>query len=157
MGPWFVALLFNTSTKSKKQTHIVAHTFPHLAVDILNKYGASDCWVIMIKVGPFDSWDTCIAYLSVWTQNTRGRNKRLERGVEIYNSYCEMYNLTMWVQTKFAGEITKKPATGKVVKHKPPAAKRKSDDIIKISDLREQFETNVLDINWIGNQKKIKK
>jgi ABC-type Zn2+ transport system substrate-binding protein/surface adhesin len=36
-GPWFVALLFNTSRDCKKQTHLVAHTHPHMAMDILNK------------------------------------------------------------------------------------------------------------------------
>ena len=36
-GPWFVALLFNTNGKDKKQSEIVSHTYPHFMVDFLNK------------------------------------------------------------------------------------------------------------------------
>jgi hypothetical protein len=39
LGPWFCSLFFNTSTseKCKKQTHIVAHTYPHLVLDAMNR------------------------------------------------------------------------------------------------------------------------
>lgn len=97
-GPWFCALLFNTSRTSKKQTHLLAHTLPHLAADVLNK--GSGRWVIMQKVGPFEEWTTCVAYLNEWMQMTRGRQKRLEKGMELFKRMQRSLSITMWVQTK---------------------------------------------------------
>lgn len=103
-GPWFVSLLFNTSEKSKKQTHLLAHTHPHLIVEYLNKGSANknnedtNCWVIMIKVGPFTNWQKCVAYLNLWTHKTRGKSRRIERGIEIFTEYCKAMGLVMWVQ-----------------------------------------------------------
>jgi hypothetical protein len=101
-GPWFVALLFNPSDKSKKQTHLLPHTMPHLAIDALNKghRGGNGHWLIMIKVGPFASWSQCVAYAHEWTVRTRGRGRRLERGVELYAQHGQPMGLTMWVQTR---------------------------------------------------------
>jgi len=106
-GPWFVALLFNTSDDCKKQTHLVAHTHPHMAMDILNKAvtteGTSNerdenYWVIMMKVGPFEDWNKCVEYLHLWSSKIRGPMRRLERGLEIFSKYRNQLNLTMWAQ-----------------------------------------------------------
>lgn len=103
-GPWFVCLLFNTSEKSKKQTHLLAHTHPHLIVEYLNKGSANknnedaNCWVIIIKVGPFTNWQQCVAYLNLWTDKTRGKSRRIERGIEIFTEYYKTMGLVMWVQ-----------------------------------------------------------
>lgn len=108
LGPWFCSLLFNTSTKCKKQTHLVAHTYPHLTVDALNKNTSTnkrkrkddeDCWVIIIKVGPFCEWDHATTYLNLWMLHTRGKACRLERGLMLYQEYKEQYGLKMWTQT----------------------------------------------------------
>lgn len=126
LGPWFVAMLINVSNSNKKQTHILAHTYPHLAVDILNKgtykIGGDDedknkqdtkkrsgvsssssskdnFWILLIKVGPFTNWANCISYLNLWSYKTRGRSKRIEKGIELYLQYCNKLSLTLWVQT----------------------------------------------------------
>jgi Ni/Co efflux regulator RcnB len=145
-GPWFVGLLFNTSRKCKKQTHLIAHTLPHLAVDYLNKPVAAiapattaapaaaaaaiavaskkkkktsrkkkredneeeedeeeeeeeeGCWVMILKIGPFEQWSNAMAFLNMWTSKTRGKTRRLERGIELFNDYKDAYNLRMWIQ-----------------------------------------------------------
>lgn len=124
LGPWYVSLLFNTSEKCKKKTHLIAHTLPHLAVDFLNKPpatlaaaarkrerkqedeeeddGGGDenaCWVMMLKVGPFDSWLNSVAFWHLWTCQTRGKTHRLERGIELYHAYGKQYGLRAWAQT----------------------------------------------------------
>jgi hypothetical protein len=90
----------------------VAHTFPHLALDALNKKNvtaaeaaAKDCWVMMIKIGPFERWEDCVSFLNLWITKTRGKTRRLERGVELFNAYRDRYNLNMWAQTKTKQQV----------------------------------------------------
>lgn len=109
-GPYFCTLFFNTSVKCKKQTHLFAHTFPHLAIDVLNKTQSAekrrareesdDCWIMMLKVGPFCRWDQCCSFLQLWSDKTRGKEKRFNRGVELFWRYQASLGLKMWVQTK---------------------------------------------------------
>jgi hypothetical protein len=151
MGPWFVALLFNTSDECKKQTHLLAHTMPHLASDVLNKTDSDDCWIIIIKVGPFEIWDDCVAYLNLWTSRTRGRLRRLERGVEIFRMYANKLGLTFWYQTQskeHALEQHKSYKTSKkVITHQESGPvitkKRSSDQIIHLNDAESIFCNNV--------------
>jgi hypothetical protein len=118
LGPWFCSLLFNTSEKCKKQTHLVAHTFPHLALDALNKKATTttttaieNCWVMMIKIGPFERWEECVSFLNLWTTKTRGKTRRLERGVELFKIYHARYALKMWVQTKTKQQVVEEYAS----------------------------------------------
>ena len=108
LGPWFCSLIFNASQRSKKQTHLIAHTLPHLAVDILNKPASDDkkrsreeeeeCWVMILKIGPFEQWQNAMAFLNLWTSKTRGKMRRLERGFELFNDYKDSYGLKLWAQ-----------------------------------------------------------
>lgn len=102
LGPWFCALFFNTSTDSKKQTHLIAHTLPHLACDMLNRNGAAsgDSWIIMLKIGPFSDWNVAIAFLEQWMSRKRGKQRRLERGVELFALYRQQYGLVLWSQAR---------------------------------------------------------
>jgi hypothetical protein len=103
LGPWFCSLFFNTSSTCKKQTHVEAHTYPHFVVDALNKTiqrdQKTDCWVIMLKVGPFDEWSVAEGFRDLWVAHTRGKQCRLERGVLLYHTYCLQYSLRLWVQS----------------------------------------------------------
>jgi hypothetical protein len=109
-GPYFCTLLFNTGANCKKQTHLFAHTLPHLAIDVLNKTQSKDkrrarqqnddCWVMMLKIGPFCRWDECCSFLQLWSDKTRGKEKRFNRGVELFWRYQASLNLQMWVQQK---------------------------------------------------------
>jgi hypothetical protein len=134
-GPWFCSLLFNTSDDSKKQTHLIAHTLPHLAVDVLNTEkkrkrrrgsvsaaaaaaaaqqqdeeaedvsaaanatAAAECWIMILKIGPFNVWSDAVAFLNLWTGKTRGKARRLERGLELYEQYGVAYQLNLWGQS----------------------------------------------------------
>jgi len=116
-GPWYCSLLFNTSKDSKKQTHLIAHSNPGLFPVIMNHrlrpHSSGRCgkrrkrtggihtgvgWVMMQKIGPVSSWGNCVAFLSLWTDRTRGKSRRLERGVELFSAYAntEGENLTLW-------------------------------------------------------------
>lgn len=132
-GPWFCSLLFNTSDDSKKQTHLIAHTVPHLAVEVLNTEkkrkrrrgsaaaaqqqqqqdeedledvsaaanatAAAECWIMILKIGPFNVWSDAVAFLNLWTGKTRGKARRLERGLELYEQYAVAYQLNLWGQS----------------------------------------------------------
>jgi hypothetical protein len=128
-GPWFCSLLFNTSDDSKKQTHLIAHTLPHLAVDVLNTEkkrkrrrgsvsaaqqqqdeedvedvsavanATAECWIMILKIGPFNVWSDAVAFLNLWTGKTRGKARRLERGLELYEQYGVAYQLNLWGQS----------------------------------------------------------
>lgn len=101
LGPWFCALFFNLNRKSKKQTHLIAHTWPHLAGDLLNKPGGKDAWIMMLKVGPFAQCDAAEAFLALWTGHNKGQQRRLERGIELYARYRHQYaELVLWGQTQ---------------------------------------------------------
>ena len=104
LGPWFCSLFFNTSLKCKKQTHLEAHTYPHLTVDVLNKglYSGDDqnCWTIILKIGPFTEWSGAQKFRDLWIAHTRGKLCRLQRGVFLFKAYAKDYNLKMWAQSQ---------------------------------------------------------
>lgn len=152
MGPWFCALLFNTSEECKKQTHLLAHTLPHLAPDVLNKSESDDCWVTIIKVGPFEVWDECVAYLNLWTLRTRGRLRRLERGIEIFRKYAKPLGLTFWYQNETRETIMEQhkrykrskrivPTETEETKKRPRATS--ASDNIQLENVEEIFCTGV--------------
>lgn len=100
-GPWFVALLWNTS-KSKKHTEIVAHTYPHLYTYHFNKKDAKSFWVILMKIGPFEEWSKCVEFFTQWSQKTRNRMARIEKGILMHQKIhpSPKGGVTLWVQTK---------------------------------------------------------
>ncbi len=108
MGPWFVSLLLNVSTKSKKQTHLIAHTYPQLAADALNKTSGKGKaqWMVVSKIGPFNDWDDCLTYLDKWVTQTRGhevkrvrgQERHLKRGREVFEDNYRKMGLTMWTR-----------------------------------------------------------
>lgn len=116
LGPYFCSLFFNTSSKCKKQTHLAAHTYPHLIQDRMNsqiirgsderkreRQEDEECWVQILKVGPFQSWNQCKLFLSTWIDKTRGKKRRLERGVEL----ARQYQKHIWVQDKARDDVVK--------------------------------------------------
>ena len=118
-GPWFCCLLVNTSTKCKKQTHLAVHTSPQLAVDALNRSRKrsrksssaedADFWVMLCKVGPFEEFHNAVAYFQLWTTRTRGKSKRWERGVELFQTYHEAHCLHFWYQPVALDQVVREP------------------------------------------------
>jgi hypothetical protein len=111
LGPWFCSLFFNTANKCKKKTHLEAHTYPHLAADALNKTlfntngkrikekeDGYHCWIIVLKVGPFNRLHHAQNFLRLWSHKTRGKCIRVSRGVDLFKQYQVEYNLKLWVQ-----------------------------------------------------------
>jgi len=131
-GPWYCMLLFNTSKTSKKQTHLVAHSNPALLPMVMNRgmYKSAGLvvtspdeesdgtrttrnasggagWVVMQEIGPFTSWTNCVRFLTLWAEKTRGKSRRLERGVDLFSTYAKRgeENLMMWGQTNTKSAI----------------------------------------------------
>jgi len=114
LGPWFCSLFFNTATKCKKKTHLETHTYPHLTVDALNKNlfneegkrirkqqqeaNEDHCWIIILKVGPFNELHHAQNFQRQWAHKTRGKWIRVRRGVKLFKLYFEEYKLKLWVQ-----------------------------------------------------------
>lgn len=103
MGPWFNCLFFNTNERSKKKTHLLAHTLPHLGLDYLNRN--SEGWAIIQKIGPFEVWQDAVDFHKAWNEKTRGKVPRFERGLELYHMYKDTYNLKLWMPTQTQEEV----------------------------------------------------
>lgn len=102
-GPWFVALLWDTCERSKKHTEIVIHTYPHLYTHFYNNKDGS-FWVILMKIGPFEEWGKCVEFFNQWSQKTRNRMARIEKGILLHQNKS---SLTLWIQTKDKETIKK--------------------------------------------------
>lgn len=143
-GPWFCSLLLNTSETSKKQTHLIAHTMPHLAVDIFNKSKTdkSYCWVMLLKIGPFNVWSEAVAFLNLWTDKTRGKSRRLERGLELFSMYGHAHNLCLWGQTKTQQEILEEEAK------QPPKKRAKKAPVAAVAKAKKSKANQQQAIVW---------
>jgi hypothetical protein len=137
----------------KKQTHLIAHTMPHLAVDVLNKMPKrkskqTNCWVMILKIGPFNVWSDAVSFLNLWTEKTRGKARRLERGLELYEMYRTEHDLQIWGQTHTREEMIEKYkestlSSGDVVQPLPPPpakrAKKNLAEPVKYEQLKRVF------------------
>lgn len=116
LGPWFCSLIFNTSQLKnyKTQTHLAVHTFPHLYVDWLNSRlleahrSEGICWVMVMKIGPFKKWNEACQFFNSWSCKTRGKLRRLERGVELFEQFQEQFQLKMWAEYNHQAECIQK-------------------------------------------------
>lgn len=97
-GPWFVALLWNTSKSGKKQTEVVIHTYPHLFIHAYNSKDVSSFWVVLMKVGPFEQWSKATVFSTQWSQKLRTCTARIEKGITLCTESHDP--LTLWIQTK---------------------------------------------------------
>lgn len=59
-------------------------------------------------VGPFGVWEEAVTFHRLWCQQTRGKVRRIQRGVRLYMHFRKRYNLTMELQTKQKPEILAK-------------------------------------------------
>lgn len=104
LGPWFCALYFNLadSKGTKKQTDLRVHTYPLLFERVMNGPKASSVggkgWVIIMMVGHFERWQDAVAYHTLWASQTRGKFRRIQRGLDLFNAYHKKYNLRLWAQ-----------------------------------------------------------
>lgn len=153
-GPWFVALLFNTSDDCKKQTHLVAHTHPHMATDILNKPATMErkkrgrdenFWVIMMKVGPFTDWSKCVEYLHLWSHKIRGPMRRLERGLEIFAKYRLDLGLTMWAQKETKENVIAQKKLAKETMLNPMTMQQQTKRAEKKQEQQEQVAIELIE------------
>lgn len=107
-GPWFCAFLVNTAPHPKKHTHLVSHAMPHLFADALNRNsgeGSQDCWIILLKIGPFNHWLDSVAFLNQWLCKTRGIVHRIERGLKLFSTHRERYGLCLWTQMRTRDDV----------------------------------------------------
>ena len=116
MGPWWCQFLVNTSDIPKKQTHLCSHTYPHHYESVMNKIlatssekkGASENgWVTMQIVGPFNKWVDALRFQILWSDHTRGKIRRVERGVDLLSAYYQEHNLYMEAQHMYRSDILK--------------------------------------------------
>jgi len=102
-GPWFCALYFNLADAkgTKKQTDLRVHTYPLLFEHVLNgSRVAASCqgWIIIMMVGYFERWRDAVAYHTLWASQTRGKFRRIQRGLDLFHTYAHAYNLRLWIQ-----------------------------------------------------------
>lgn len=108
LGPWFCALLVKTlqDRRSKRQSKLVLHTLPHMVADWLNSEvsdaarSEGECWVELLRVGPFRRWSEAVQFYSLWCSSARGKMRRVDRGLQLYRQYGQHYQLRAWGQTR---------------------------------------------------------
>lgn len=122
---------------------------PHLALDIFNKSktDTSYCWVMLLKIGPFDEWSKAVSFLNLWTDKTRGKTRRMERGLELFAMYGHAHKLSLWGQSQTQEEIleneAKQPPRKRVkkptVSSKPKKQKIANDLAWKQEEIQNLF------------------
>jgi len=118
-GPWFVALLFNTNPRDKKQSELVAHTYPHFMVDFLNKNAPQNApWIMLMKVGPFESWKDSLAFLESWSYKARSKTARIERGLELWQERQD--TTTLWIESRQKNQTIRHPREKKTFRENMP-------------------------------------
>ena len=60
-GPWFAICFVHCD--NQEQTHYAAHTYPQLVLADLNHKAQTNVWQMASKVGPFDVWSDCAAFV----------------------------------------------------------------------------------------------
>ena len=129
LGPWFCGLFFNTCQKSKKQTHVIAHTQLSWASMHLNKqakYVQSNVgWVAVMKVGPFSSWQNAVSFVYLWTDKTRGKCPRILQGQQLFKMCAQQFNLRLWVINKTYQQIATQRIKQNADKQKKQSGKKR--------------------------------
>jgi hypothetical protein len=97
LGPWFSSFFLNVK---QQKTHLTSHTAPHLLLDVLNKNEGVCVWVLMLKIGPFESWEDSVSFWSLWKKKCSSSTSVvvMETGIELFYQYATRYNLTCWAQ-----------------------------------------------------------
>ena len=54
-------------------------------------------WITIVVVGPFENCNDAMSFHELWAKQTRGITRRIQRGLNLYASYRNKYNLKMWV------------------------------------------------------------
>jgi hypothetical protein len=85
-GPWFVFLLVNRQTK---YSEVVAHSYPHLMVEVLNFSKKQAQWFCQIMIGPFESWLLCLHIIRQWT-DCKQLKTRIEQAKKIFKEHSKM-------------------------------------------------------------------
>lgn len=109
LGPWFCALYCCLDEGAKKQTDLRVHTYPVLLERIMN--GASNKtkgWVLVLMIGYFERWADAVAFHTLWSKQTRGKHRRIQRGIDLFHSYQQKHNLRMWTQPYSLDKAKKK-------------------------------------------------
>lgn len=166
LGPWFVSLLFNTSEGPKKQTHLCVHTYPHHFENVMNRTKSSkgkraddsniSQWVTMMIVGPFDNWHDATAFHSLWSIKTRGKVRRLQRGLDLLDAYCDKYNLTMWAQDKTREQLIEERKQRNNGDEKKKERKRPQNFEMSLQEL-ERNVAGPISVSFLNNMQKKRK
>lgn len=99
-GPWVIALLVHTGKgASKRQTEIRIDTYPELLPWAHRQCGQHG-WIVVMMIGIFESWHTALLFYHQWLQPTRGKTRRIQRGLELHGQWWRQHDLRMWVQSK---------------------------------------------------------
>jgi hypothetical protein len=137
-GPWAIALFVHTgSTSCKRQTEIRIETYPELVPWAHGQCGQPG-WVLVMMIGIFSSWEAAFLFYQQWIQPTRGKTRRIQRGLELLAKWCTTYHLCMWIQSKTLEETRTPP---------PPPAKKQPHTYL--DDLQEEYETHNLSMSFI--------
>lgn len=135
-GPWVVALLVHTGqggSSSKRQTELRIETYPELLPWAHARCGQPG-WALVMMVGIFTSWDAAVGFYQQWLQPTRGKTRRIQRGLELIGTWYKQYHLYAWIQSTPASEYTSSSGGGKSKTN----GKRNNIMALEMNDLDER-------------------
>ena len=102
LGPWFCALYISLARGAKKQTDLRVHTYPILFERLMNGPKATstgnDGWALVMMIGHFDYFKDALSFYTLWSKQTRGKLRRIQRGSDLFNTYYKTYELRLWTQ-----------------------------------------------------------
>lgn len=104
-GPWTVMLAVNIHPKPAKKTEIILHTYCELVLHVMNQQPRSR-WVPIIMCGPFQSWRDAIIFKDEWERPTRNVRNRIDRGWDLFQTYCHGHELIFWWQPLYKRDYT---------------------------------------------------
>ena len=97
---------------------------------------------MILKIGPFDLWSEAVTFLNLWSDKTRGKSRRLERGLELFAMYGHVHNLCLWGQSETQEEILQKEA------QQPPRKRTKKRLVPRIEKPKKPKLANSVEIEW---------
>lgn len=99
---WWVFLMVNISPRAVKTTQIKIDQNPELSMLMINstKNKEQNAWVIVMRVGRFDTKPDAIKFYDKWTKKSRGLCSRVFKGLSLIEKYATESNINAWTTSR---------------------------------------------------------
>lgn len=105
---WWVFLMVNVSSKANRSTQICLSQKPDLTMLKYNvvKKKVQNMWVIVARVGKFDTYHEAVLFYTAWDKKSRGLTNRVAKGINLVKRFPPESNVRLWLTTKSKSKAT---------------------------------------------------